>query len=202
MIKLNSVDKVAFPTSEKWGEFYAAWFDSLVESLGTMHSACDREEAVANAFVKLMGYSEEDYASVPDTEKDWWGCIRWQAKADLSHVYESRVTREKYHKLATDERQLMGGNGVSYCGIDSEVGGKAAFETLYGLCREAKMKPENVEAYVRWYLNGENSDEVSRDLGITVNNLYMIRFRIEKLLGEKGKSRYVDVRNRLFLEAA
>jgi len=200
--KLDNVTKIQFPTIETWGHFYREWNEDLVESLGRQHSLVDRQDAVASAFFKLMQRKgKEDYDHVPRTESEWFGCIRWQAKAALSHDYESRATREKYHQAAMCDR-LVNTPGKFCCNIDFQVMSNALYETLYEVCRDAGVKAANVEAYVRWYLNGESSESVAQDLGTTAQNLYVIRFRVEKLLGENGKAKFAETRAKMFLEAA
>ena len=201
-VKLNATDKIRFPTMEVWARFFKDWSESLIEGLGNQHDLMDRQDAVSNAFVKLMFKKGiEDYGHIPETESDWYGCIKWQAKSFLKRGYDSKATWEKYHKAATFER-LINAPAVSYCNIDREVRDAALHQTLREVCKEAKMKDVNVEAYVRWYLNGEDSAEVAEELGTNPNNLHAIRFRVEKLLKEKGKTKYASVRTRLFLEAA
>ena len=201
-LNLDAVTKIQYPTQDTWGKFYQDWNKSLVEGLGNQHDLMDRQDAVSDAFVKLMMRKDKgEYVHVPETEREWYGCIKWQAKACLSHAYGSRTTREKHHKAAMVE-WIANTPVACSCNIDSEVRAAALYRTLREVCREAGMKKVNVEAYIRWYLNGENSADVALELGTTVQNLHVIRFRVEKLLREKGWGKFVAVRAQMFLEAA
>ena len=53
-VKLNATDKIQFPTMEVWARFFKDWSESLIEGLGNQHDLMDRQDAVSNAFVKLM----------------------------------------------------------------------------------------------------------------------------------------------------
>lgn len=153
------------------------------------------------AFTKLMARSYEDFPHHPDTEKGWYNCILWQAKGVLSHLYESKTIREKHHKLAMEER-LHEGVCINRCTIDGNIRERAAFETLFQLCSNAGIKSENVAAYCRCYLEGEDSKSVAKAFGITANNLYAIRFRIERLLSAKGRDLFRKKQRQAFLMAA
>lgn len=201
MSKSAKTNKVSFPTNEKWGEFYGAWRDDLVKSLGAGHAEGDCEDAVEYAFQKLIHKQRKEYGHVPETEAEWRNCVRWQAKAYLSHLYESRGVWSEYHRQAAFETQINA-KGVAICNIDRDVRASAAFRTLRELCREAGMKDYYVEAYVRWYLNGEPSARVAADYHTNPNNLYAIRFKIEGLLAGKGRERFKRIQRELFLEAA
>lgn len=202
MSKLNGTDKIEFPGFEAWSGFFKKWHDSLVKGLDHKFSLADREDAVSQAFVKLMAKPESVYeGDIPQTEKGWYGNIYWQAKACLSHMAEARDTWVPYHRQATEEGYLTAPvRGFNH--LDLEVRNAALHRTLDELCDEAGMKPANVAAYVRWYLEDEPSEKVAESFGMTANNLHAIRFRIEKLLKRKGAERFRAVRRRLFLEAA
>ena len=201
MQKLGDSMMIPYPNQEKWVEFYTKWATSLTKALGLRHCEMDREDAVVSAFAKLMARRPEDFPHHPDTEKGWYNCILWQAKGALSHLHENKAIREKYHKLAMDER-LREGTGVTRCTIDQNVRQTAAFETLFELCSNAGIKSKNVEAYCRCYLEGEDSKSVAKALGITANNLYAIRFRIERLLAAKGRELFRQKQRQAFLMAA
>ena len=201
-MNLDTVTKIAFPTAAKFSEFYDRWNKSLVNALSGKFSRADREDAVHHAFMKLMFDKEAAcYERVPETERDWYGNFLWQARAYLSHLAEAKETWDGYHKLAYDEGYLTSGTGT-YCTIDDEVEMKSVWETLYTLCKEAKMKDELVEACVRWWLNDEPSDLIESETGIKANYLYQIRFRITKLLEKKGPAKFKELQRKNFMLAA
>lgn len=51
-------------------------------------------------------------------------------------------------------------------------------------------------------LDGEDSKSVAKSFGITANNLYAIRFRIERLLSIKGRDLFRQKQRQAFLMAA
>lgn len=65
-----------------------------------------------------------------------------------------------------------------------------------------KLRPKNVAAYCRCYLEGEDCQSVAKAFDITANNLYAIRFRIEKLLATKGRELFRQKQRQTFLAAA
>lgn len=201
MQKLADNVTIPYPTQEKWVEFYTQWARTLTKALGLRHNEMDREDAVVSAFTKLMARRPENFPHHPDTEKGWYNCILWQAKGALSHLYESKTIREKHHKLAMEER-LCEGICLNRCTIDGNIRERAAFETLFQLCSNAGIKSENVAAYCRCYLEGEDSKSVTKAFGITANNLYAIRFRIERLLAAKGRDLFRQKQRQAFLMAA
>lgn len=201
MQQLDDSVKIPYPTQEKWSEFFAQWAKPIAQALGSRHCEMDREDAVVSAFTKLMARSYEDFPHHPDTERGWYSCLLWQAKGALSHLYENKAIRDKHHKLAMDER-LHESISVTRCSIDQDVRQTAAFETLFELCSNAGIKSENVVAYCRCYLEGEDSKSVAKALGITTNNLYAIRFRIERLLAAKGRELFRQKQRQAFLVAA
>jgi len=201
-IKLDNTTKIPFPTAETWSRFHQNWSELLIKRLGGGYDLMDREDAVLAAFSKLMFRKGiEDYKHIPATEKEWYGCLFWQAKSYLQHHCEYMTTWKRHHQAAARERLIFMPRS-NFCNIDGDVARAALFETLHEVCREVGMKDANVEAYIRWYLNGEDSACVAKDLGTTTGNLYVIRNRIEKALAKFGRAKFAKARARLFLEAA
>lgn len=161
---LDTETTIEFPTIAKFSEFYDRWSTSLVNALNGGFPRADREDAVQHAFVKVMFVKDSDgYKRVPRTERDWYGCLLWQARSYLSHSTDSRKAWDGHHKRAYDEGYMTSGTGA-FCTLDDEVESKSAWETLYVICKEANMKDANVAACVRWWLNDEPSDLVEREM--------------------------------------
>ena len=199
---LDTETTIEFPTIAKFSEIYDRWNTSLVNALNSKFSRADREDAVQHAFVKLMFDKDSDgYKRVPETERDWYGNLLWQARAFLSHLADSKKTWDEYHKRAYDEGYMTSGTGV-ICTLDDEIESKSAWETLYALCKEANMKDEIVAACIRWWLNDEPSDLVERETGVKANYLYQLRYRIVALLKRNGPSKFNAIRRKNFMCAA
>ena len=71
---LDATTPVAYPNREVWGKLYAKFQLPLVNSLSSRYSYADREDAVEEAFHKLMHIkSREAYGeNLPDTEAKWF----------------------------------------------------------------------------------------------------------------------------------
>lgn len=79
-----------------------------MSSASLNHSYClaDREDAVEEAFDKLM-HRKDRLAwglNLPQTEKDWFKNLWWQARASLSHMKDRFARYAKYVEFAAKER--------------------------------------------------------------------------------------------------
>ena len=99
---LDSTTVVPFPDSAAWAAIYAKMRRPLVNSLNRDYCLADREDAVEEAFHKLMHKKDaEAYGeNMPQTEADWFGALRWQAKSFLSHMKERSARHAKYVERA------------------------------------------------------------------------------------------------------
>lgn len=199
-LSLDDSADIGILSEKRWGEYFAIWFDRIVEILGKRHERFDREDAVMQAFAKLMARGVE-WKGAPRSEKDLFGCVLWQARGALSHSYEKKDIEIRHAKNAVVEG-FVGAGTLSYCRMDEEIRYAAAFAAFHELCDEAGMKPRNVDAYCRCYLFGEATDVVAKELGMTANNIHQIKSRIERLLAAKGRKCYLKHRQRLFRDAA
>ena len=96
-MKLDAVTVVPFPDSAAFGVMHEKFFETLVNSLNHAYSFADREDAVEEAFYKLMFKKDRDaYEKEPETEKDWFYALRWQARAALSHRRENAECHARY----------------------------------------------------------------------------------------------------------
>ena len=193
-MKLDFTKTIENPQAAHWAAWKQLWFWPLVRMLGRSYSKGEREDAVSVAFMKAMsGPGRLSGSGKPSTEGNWFKWLLWQAKAHLSHEEEAEKRRAKVHRLAAlegAEATVAVVRGEPPSGMDAETVRWAAFATLYSLSEEAGFKSSNVEAYVRWYLNGEDSKVVARELGMTVGGLHVARKRLEELLAEKGPRRF------------
>lgn len=96
-MKFDSVTVVPFPDSAAFGAMHEKFFEPLVNSLNHAYSFADREDAVEEAFYKLMFKKDRAaYEKEPETESDWFYALRWQARAELSHRRENAERHAKY----------------------------------------------------------------------------------------------------------
>jgi len=197
---LDSVRHIEMPDSDDWAIYFSQWFEALVDALGAKHDRFDREDAVMQAFLKIMARGEE-WTGAPDTEKELFGCLLWQAKGALSHNYEKKEIETRHATSAVADGFFNSGSGAR-CRIDHEIMKNAAFATLQELCELSGMKSKNIDAYRRCYLDCEPTEQVAKELGMTANNIHQIKSRIEKLLKTKGRDCYLKHRQRMFVDAA
>ena len=99
MIKLDATTIVSYPTSSKWADYYERFRSALVNSLNGRYCVADREDAVEEAFHKLM--HKKDMAAygekMPQTEADWYWNLHWQARSFLSpRCFERALRRVGY----------------------------------------------------------------------------------------------------------
>ena len=117
-MKLDSVTVVPFPDSAAFGVMHEKFFETLVNSLNHAYSFADREDAVEEAFYKLMFKKDRDtYEKEPETEKDWFYALRWQARAALSHRRENAECHARYVEEAAKALAdvFVCGRGVYGC---------------------------------------------------------------------------------------
>lgn len=187
-IQSATAEKTNFLDKEELAGFYLKWRERLFNSLARFtEEELTREDAVLSAFTKAMEKPAETFKRIPETERQLFTYLRYQAMGELSHIHRKRDTRRRHEKGAFDliclKRELeMKGRRQQADGFGRS--------TLFSLAKEAGVKADNLRAYVECYLNDEPSEKVARRYGITTNNLYAICHRIEKLLKEKGPERY------------
>ena len=189
---LDATTPVAYPNREVWGKLYAKFFLPLVNSLGSRYSYADREDAVEEAFHKLMHLKDrEAYGdSLPDTEAKWYGALYWQARAKLSHMRERGERHADYVKKAAEEL-----SGIFACGfqgmlIDSELRSRALVRALEMFRDEQDVSRRDLNVYVL-RMSGVKAKEVASRLGITANNVDQIKYRVGILLRKRGPRCFV-----------
>lgn len=200
-MKLNDSIMKSYPSGKVWGDWYVAWFDSLVTALKKGHGVHAAEDAVAHAFNKVMNSSA--YVAETRTEAGWYALVCWQAKGKLSHMKEHEEVEDKYWTNAKVESPDRYFHAV-YAGetLDERVRSLALDAVLENLARETGLETKTIEAYRRFHLNGEDSGSVAKDLYKgKVGSVYLARLRVEKVLAHVGPRLFRKYRDEYFLAA-
>ena len=184
---LDATTPVAYPNREVWGKLYAKFFLPLVNSLGSRYSYADREDAVEEAFHKLMHLkSREAYGeNLPDTETKWFSALYWQARSKLSHLRERFERHAEYVERAAQELSELFVCGFQGMMMDSELKSRALVRALEMFREEQDVSRRDLAVYVR-RMSGESAKAVASRYGITSNNVDQIKYRLGILLRKHG----------------
>lgn len=169
-------DKEKFvPTPERWAEFYAKWLKPLAKSLGNCASRVDSEDAVHQAFLKVMGLSSNlklDKAPEPKTIGKWYGFMKWQARGVLSNM------RGKASRFETLPPDIPCGGFSSR--MDRSLLRRVVRAAAWEACRKRSNAVAKYRAFVLFVLEERSAAEVVEAVPETLNanNLYQICDRI------------------------
>lgn len=186
-MKLDKTAIIGFPDSEDWEKLYRKHRETLVSGLNGKYCLADREDAVEEAFHKLMHRKDvESYGdAIPQTEADWFWQIHWQARAFLSHMRERADRHAKYIERAAQDALGMIA-AVQGLDPDDDICSKAVAKAFELLCREQDISRRNIRIYIRAALRKESAKSVSRLFHVTENHVYQIKFRIKNLIRRHG----------------
>lgn len=186
-MKLDSVTVVPFPDSAAFGVMHEKFFEPLVNSLNHAYSFADREDAVEEAFYKLMFKKDrEAYEKEPETESDWFYALRWHARAELSH----RRERDERHARYVEESAMALAN-VFACGhqgeeMDAEIRSRALVRALETLRKEQDISRRDLDIYTSIETGEVSGRELATRYNTTSDNVYVIKYRVGRLLRKYG----------------
>ena len=167
-MKLDSVSVVPFPDSAAWAAFYEKFFGPLVNSLNHAYGLADRQDAVEEAFYKLMFKKDRDaYKKEPGTESDWFHALRWQARAELSHRRERDERHAKYVEEAA--KALADVFACGHQGAD-----------------ERDISRRDLDIYTGIETGEVSGRELATRYHTTSDNVYVIKYRVGRLLRKYG----------------
>ena len=189
---LDDTTPVAYPNREIWGRFYEKFRLPLVNSLNRKYSYADREDAVEDAFHKLMHLKDREAHgdNLPDTEAKWYGTLYWQARSRLSHMREQSERHAEYVEKAAEELAGIFACGFQGMAMDSELRSRALVRALEMFREEQDVSRRDLVVYVR-RISGESAKEVASRFGITANNVDQIKHRMGFLLRKRGPHCFV-----------
>ena len=186
-MEFDKTTVIGFPTTDKWANLYQRLRKPLVSSLNSKYCLADREDAVEEAFHKLMHKKDiEAYGDkVPQTEADWFWQLRWQARSFLSHMKDFAERHAKHiERMAKDMFGMIA--AVQGLELDNAICRHALAKALAMLCREQDISRRNLCIYTRVALRKESVKSVSRRFSVTENHVYLIKFRMKNLLRKHG----------------
>lgn len=178
---------IGYPSRDGWAALYRRLQPALVNSLSKGYSYADREDAVEEAFHKLMHKKDvEAYGDkLPQTEEAWFLQLRWQARSYLSHMNDHAKCHAKYIERASKEMFGMIA-AVQGLDLDRAVYRNALAKALEIFCREQDISLRNISIFMRVAIRNESAQSVGRLFNVTENHVYQIKFRIKNLLRKHG----------------
>ena len=187
-MKLDSTTAVSFPSQAEWAEYYSKFHKSLVNGLNGRYCLADREDAVEEAFHKLMHRKDiEAYGDKqPQTEADWYYNLRWQARAYLSHLKERAERHAKYVECAADALADVFACGHQGELMDAGIRTRALVRALEEFREEQDVSRRNLTVYVLLEMGERSVKELAQRYETTENNIYAIKFRTGLLLRKYG----------------
>ena len=187
-MKFDEIAEVPFPDTLVWGEYYEKFCKPLVASLDNRYILADREDAVEEAFHKLIHKKDRDaYGdNMPRTEKDWFYALRWQARSYLSHMKDRSKLHARYVEEASKELADMFMDGYHGEDGDAEVHSRALALALEILRAEQDISRRDLSIYLALQMRGENAKVVGVSHGVSSNNATVIKFRIGRILRKHG----------------
>ena len=161
--------------------------DEVVRRLNRYYSIEDREDAVSEAFVKLLKKDPVSYGDkLPESEEEWLKELYWQARAYLSHLREHAEVHAKYVERMASELE-----GVFACGhqgeeMDAELRSRALVRALEMFRREQDVSRDDLEIYTSITKREATGRELARRYRTTEENVYVIKHRTGLLLRKYG----------------
>lgn len=178
--------------NEAWGEFYKKFCSKLVNSLNSHYCLADREDAVEFAFDKLM--HRKDAATYgkkyPQCEADWLSNLHWQARSFLSHIRSRSELHAKYVEFASQALENMFVSGLQGLAMDAETRQDALARALEIFKTEQDVSFRDFRVFVLREHSQIPAKEVAARLGISIENVNVIKHRIGKLLKKYGPDCY------------
>jgi len=210
--KLTNHTKPFIPTMAEWAMFFAAWHKRLEASLRKSGSMAACEEAVQEAFIKVLGLSDHLHLAkplMPKTEDQWYAFLYYQAKARLS-CYNQQGKRFVQLTEWWNDEEALDEDGWGVAEDSSEPAAtmpmtrdrtwvRDEFRKVFAdLCRSAGVKDCNHRAFVRFILDEKSGSDVVAEIPeiLNANNLYQVKKRIMNLLMASA-DRFAGIHNEL-----
>ena len=178
-----------FPSRDTWGKIYEKYHAKIVSSLNSRYCLADREDAVENAFDKLM--NKKDPAAyggkMPASAEAWSKALYWQARSFLSHTHEHSQIHARYVEKISKELEEAFVPGIQGAFLDAEVYSRALPLALEIFRKDQDISRRNLEIYIGSVMNSIPAKILAEKFKITENNVYAIKFRVGNLLAKYGR---------------
>ena len=188
MIKLDATTIVSYPTPSEWADYYERFRSSLVNSLNGRYCVADREDAVEEAFHKLM--HKKDVAAygekLPQTEADWYWNLHWQARSFLSRIKDRAERHSRYVEEMSKALAGIFARGHQGEGMDADIHARALVRALEMFRTEQDVSRRDLAIYVGIETGVATGQELAKRYRLTSDNVYVIKFRIGRLLRKYG----------------
>ena len=188
-MKNYSNENIDFPTSNVWGELYSKFRKQLMAKLSSYYCLADREDAVESAFDKLMNKKDKEaYGDkMPKTEEGWFWALYWQSKSYLSHMREHGVVHARYVEEMAKELENAFDPGYAGEFLDDEVYSKALSSALNSFRKDQDISCRDLKIYLAAAYRKIPAKVLASKFKTSENNVYVIKFRVGKLLEKHGK---------------
>lgn len=193
--KIDGYAIVPFPDDKVWAEYYSKFRNVLVNSLNHGYCLADREDAVEEAFDKLM-HRKDRLAwglNFPQTEKDWIKNLWWQARASLSHMKERCVRHAKYVEFAAKELEDVFAPVSQGVAMDNESLRQSIVRALVAFRRDQDVSRRDLAVYLG-HVRGIPAAKLAKKFCINANNVDQIKYRVGILLRRHGLRCFARVR--------
>ena len=188
----NKNNKKMILDNEAWGGIYKKFRAKLVNGLNGHYCLADREDAVEFAFDKLMHRKDiEAYGEkYPQCESDWLSHLHWQARSFLSRIRCRSERHAKYVEFASQELENMFAPGLQGLAMDAETRQDALARALEIFKSEQDISFRGFKVFILRERFQIPAKEVAARLGISLENVNVIKHRIGKLLKKHGPDCY------------
>ena len=188
----NNKNKKMILDNEAWGGIYKKFCSKLVNGLNSHYCLADREDAVEFAFDKLMHRKDiEAYGEkYTQCEDDWLSHLHWQARSFLSRIRCRSERHAKYVEFASQELENLFAPGLQGLAMDAETRQDALVRALEIFKTEQDVSFRDFRVFVLRERFQIPAKEVAARLGISLENVNVIKHRISKHLKKYGPDCY------------
>jgi len=192
MKNINKKINKMIPDNEAWAKLYTKLYAKLVNGLNSRYCLADREDAVEFAFDKLMHRKDaEAYGEkFPQTEKDWFWNLHWQARSFLSHMKCRSAIHAKYVESLSKELEGTFVPGLQGADMDGKTRAEAIARALEIFKADHDISRRDLNVFVLRERFQVPSKKIAARYNLTVGNVDLIKHRIGKLLKKYGPDCY------------
>ena len=188
----NKINKKMILDNTAWAELYEKFRTRLINGLNGNYCFADREDAVEFAFDKLMHRKDvKAYGDkYPQTEKDWFWQLHWQARSFLSHLKSRSDLHAKYVEAMSKELEDAFSPGLQGVALDSKIRSATLVKALEIFKAEQDISRRDLNVFVLRARLQVPSKKIAARYHITVENVNVIKCRIGQLLRKYGPDCY------------
>lgn len=133
---------------------------------------------------------------MPKKENDWFWALYWQSKSYLSHMREHGVVHARYVEEMAKELENVFDPGYAGEFLDDEVYSKALSSELDSFRKDQDVSCRNLKIYLCSVYKKNPAKVIAEKFKISEENVYVIKFRVGKLLEKHGKKYFQAALNK------